>query len=204
MNKNLRNIGIGIVFFLFGAVFLFQKDDITNYPPKNGPIVVFGDSLVYGTGSTPGNDFVSILSRRIGEPIENLGLPGRTTEMGFEALSEVLERSPRITLILLGGNDYLRKVPIDETFYNLREMIRALQKQGSLVVLLGVRGGLLNDRFDSYFEDLAKETGSLYVSDVLDGLLTDSRYMSDAIHPNDAGYARIAERVYEVMRDIVR
>lgn len=203
MKKSVM-IGLGAIFVVLIVVFLSGGPKITNYPTKEGPIVAFGDSLVYGTGSTPGNDFVSILSRRLGEPIENLGLPGRTTEMGFEALGEVLERSPRITLMLLGGNDYLRKVPIDETFYNLREMIEALQKQGSLVVLLGVRGGLLNDRFDSYFEDLAEETGSLYVSDVLDGLLADSQYMSDAIHPNDAGYARIAERVYEAMRDIVR
>lgn len=204
MSRNTLTV-IGICVVLAAILFFFYRDgDVVNFPAKEGPIVAFGDSLVYGTGSTMGNDFVSILSRRIGEPIENLGLPGRTTEMGFEALGEVLERSPRITLILLGGNDYLRKIPIDETFYNLREMVKALQAEGSITVILGVRGGLLMDRYDSYFEDLAEETGSFYVSDVLDGLLADSRYMSDAIHPNDAGYARIAERVYEVIRDIVR
>lgn len=203
MKKSI-SIGAGILIVAIVFLKLFDSSGTTNYPTKEGPIVAFGDSLVYGTGSTAGNDFVSILSRRIGEPIENLGLPGRTTEMGFEALGEVLEREPRITLILLGGNDYLRKVPVNETFYNLREMVKALQEQGSLTVILGVRGGLLNDRFDSYFEDLAEETGSLYVSDVLSGLLADSRYMSDPIHPNDLGYARIAERVYEVIKDVIR
>jgi len=79
------SIAVGIVLIAAGMP-LFLPDDIANYPPKGGPIVAFGDSLVAGVGSTPGNDFVSILSREIGEPVENLGLAGNTTEMAFERI----------------------------------------------------------------------------------------------------------------------
>ncbi len=202
MTRSRIMLGV-VAVALIGLFWFLGEEEITNYPPQDGPIVAFGDSLIEGVGATTGNDLVSLLSRRIGEPIINLGISGNTTEMGFERIGEALEYTPRITLVLLGGNDYLRKVPIEETFYNLRGIIDALQDAGSVTVLLGVRGGLLSDRFDSYFEDLAQETGSVYVPDVLDGLIGDMRFMSDAIHPNDRGYARIAERVADALVPLI-
>ena len=204
MKKNAYLLGAGFVigaalFVVFGG-----EPDIKNYPPKDGPIVAFGDSLVQGVGATIGNDLISLLSKKIGEPIVNLGISGNTTAQGLERVDEVLQKEPRVAIVLLGGNDYLRKVPISETFSNLRTIIERIQASGSIVLLLGVRGGLISDRFDSYYEDLAEETGSAYVSDVLSGLITDQRYMSDAIHPNDIGYARIAERVVPVLKEIMR
>jgi acyl-CoA thioesterase I len=195
--------GLGILVLVIATFLFFGKEKITNYPPKEGPIVIFGDSLVAGVGASKGNDLASILSKKIGEPIENFGISGDTTEQGLSRIDTVLERKPRITIVLLGGNDFLRKVPIEETFSNLRTIIDKLQASGSIVLLLGVRGGLLTDQFDSYYEDLAQETGSAYVPNVLSGLLADSRYMSDAIHPNDAGYSRIADRVYPVLKELL-
>lgn len=168
---------------------------ITNYPPKNSTIVALGDSLVAGTGATPGNDFASVLSRELVRPIVNLGVPGDTTADGLARLSEVLAKDPGVVLVLLGGNDYLRKVPAEETFSNLRMIVTELQQGGAMVVLLGVRGGLLNDRYDSAFAALAADTGVIYVPDVLEGLFGTTEFMADAVHPNDAGYAQIAARV---------
>jgi acyl-CoA thioesterase I len=195
----------GLVAILVALFFIFSgKADIKNYPPKDGPIVAFGDSLVQGVGASNGNDLVSLLSAKIGEPIINLGVSGNTTAQGLARIDEVLEKEPRLVILLLGGNDYLRKVPLGETFSNLRRIITRLQSQGAVILLLGVRGGLISDKFDSYYEDLAEETGSAHVSDVLDGLIADQRYMSDAIHPNDVGYARIAERIYPVLKKLVQ
>jgi hypothetical protein len=95
-------------------------------------------------------------------------------------------------------------VPIDETFANLRSIIAQLQVKGSVVVLLGVRGGILSDQFKPYFKDLAKDTRSAYVSDVLDGLVGDRSRMSDAVHPNDVGYAHIADRILPVLRKVIK
>ena len=53
--------------------------DVVNAPPRPGPVVAFGDSLVAGSGASEGNDFVSLLSQKIGRPILNLGVPGNTT-----------------------------------------------------------------------------------------------------------------------------
>lgn len=181
--------------------FVFKSPNIKNYPPKNSTIVAFGDSLVQGVGSTEGNDFVTLLSKKTGRPIVNLGVSGNTTAQGLERIDEVISKDPGTVIVLLGGNDYLRKIPQDQTFSNLRKIIATLQSKGIVVILLGVRGGLLVDKFNSDFEDLAKDTGVIFVSNVLDGLIGDSRYMSsDSIHPNDMGYQRIAEKIYNSIK----
>ncbi len=182
---------------VISSYFLFKSPNIKNYPPKNSTIVAFGDSLVLGVGSTESNDFVSLLSKKTGRPIVNLGVSGNTTAQGLERIDEVISKDPGTVIVVLGGNDYLRKLPQEETFNNLRKIITTLQSKGIMVVLLGVRGGLLVDKFNSDFKSLAKETGVVFVPNVLDGLIGDSRYMtSDGIHPNDLGYQKIAEKVY--------
>ena len=204
MNKKLSIIG-GAIFVVIILFFVFKDSSIIkNYPPQQGPIVAFGDSLVFGYGATPGNDFVSILSRKIGEPIINLGVSGDTTAGGLERVNEVVSEKPRITLVLLGGNDFLRKVDRAQSFNNLRLIISRIQDSGSIVVLLGVRGGLLINSADGLYEDLAKETHSAYVPDVLNGLFADSRYMFDGMHPNDRGYAKIADKIYPILSKLLR
>lgn len=173
-------------------------------PLGDGPIVAFGDSLVAGYGATSGKDFISLLSARIGEPIINMGVPGDTTTDGLARIDDVIAREPRAVILLLGGNDFLRKVPRNQAFANLKAIIQKLQASGARVLLLGVRGGLLADNASSDFKKLARETGVEFVPDVLDGLFADSRYMYDSIHPNDAGYAKVAERVYPALAKILR
>lgn len=191
-------VGIG-VFFIF-------KDDyeITNYPTSvNGPVIAFGDSLIVGVGAEKGEDFVSRLERKINEPIINLGLSGDTSEGGLARVEEVLEKEPRIVIISLGGNDYLRRISKEETFRNLKILVNKIQSQGAITVVLGVRGGVLRDHYDREYEALARETGSVLVEDILDGLLGNLNYMDDAIHPNSLGNKIIAEKIYPKLLEVL-
>ncbi|MFZ4500162.1 MAG: GDSL-type esterase/lipase family protein [Minisyncoccia bacterium] len=205
MNKTILVIA-GALLLGGIAFFLFKKDmsEITNYPPIPGPIVAMGDSLVYGAGSTRGNDFVSVLSREIGEPVINSGVNGSTTADGLARVDTVLAVKPRVVIVLLGGNDFLRGVPIDETFQNLEAIVEKLQSSGAVVVLLGIQGGVLSDPFAKQFEALAERRGMAYVPNVLSGLIGNTALMADAIHPNDAGYKRVAEKVLPVLRGVLK
>lgn len=169
----------------------------------DGPIVAFGDSLIHGTGSS-GGGFVSLLAQRLGRDIENLGRPGETTAGGLARLDEVLELQPSLVILLLGGNDVLRRVPPADTFRNLAVIIERLQAGGSAVLLVGVRGGLLQDPYAGEFAALAERHGTAYVPDVLQQVFMRPDYMADQVHPNDAGYARIAERVDPVLENMLR
>ncbi len=72
------------------------------------------------------------------------------------------------------------------------------------MVLLGVRGGLLFDSYEGGYEELSEKYQTAYVSNVLDGLITDRKYMSDGVHPNDLGYAIIANRVTPALEDVLK
>ena len=199
-------VTVGVIAVMLLA-FYFLRDDspehVTNYPPEGTVIVAYGDSLVGGVGATEGNDFVSILSRNIGVPIENLGVSGNTSELGLARIDEVILRDPDIVLLLLGGNDYLQRIPRDVTLQNLGNIITKLHEAGSIVVLLGVRGGVLRDNFKKDFENLAREQNTPYVPNVLDGLIGNSEFMYDAIHPNDKGYALIAAKIEPILKKLI-
>lgn len=169
---------------------------------RDGPIVAFGDSLVYGTGSS-GGGFVKLLEQGVGRPIENLGVPGDTTADGLARIDEVTELDASVVILLLGGNDYLRQVPQDITFANLATIIERLQADGATVLLAGVRGGLVRDNFAARFEELADRYGTAYVHDVLDDTLGVEGYMADQVHPNDVGYRVIADRMLPVLQEML-
>lgn len=195
-------IFVCVVFVVY--YFFMHSENIVNYPPKSGPIVAFGDSLVVGVGSPETEGFIAPLADLVGEPIQNRGVRGDTTADGLARIETVLELKPRIVLLLLGGNDYLRKVPKAETSENLRTLIKTLQAEGILVMLLGVRGGVLTDGYETMYEEMAQTTGSVYVENVLDGIFGNASLMSDSIHPNREGYARIAKKVYVELEPVLR
>ncbi len=202
-SQNKILIAIVLVAICVTGWFVLSGNTIANTPPKNTRIVAFGDSLINGVGATAGNNFVSQTSRAIKIPIKNLGIPGNTTADGVARLGEVYAEDPGIVLVLLGGNDYLRKVPSEETWKNLDYIVKSLTDRGIVVVLLGVRGGLLRDNFEEKYEALSKKYRSAYVPDVLDGILLNKELMYDAVHPNDLGYEKIAKRVIPVLKDIL-
>ena len=118
-------------------------------------------------------------------------------------MDEVLAGGPGVVVILLGGNDVIRRIPKKETFANLSTIIERVEQSGAAVVLLGVRGGILGDGYEKDYHALAKKYHTAYVPNILEGLIGDARYMYDGIHPNDQGYAIIANRVAEVLWEVL-
>jgi acyl-CoA thioesterase I len=199
MSSSVRWILVAIVAALCTAIWYFfftPERTITNFPSQGTDIIAFGDSLIYGTGATEGHDFVSLLSAQIGAPIVNLGVPGNTTADGLARLSDLDAYHPKVVILLLGGNDHLKRVPKETTFKNLSNIIESIQARGAIVLLLGVKGSLFGDQFASEFETLRKRYHTALVSNVLDGLFGTAEYMADSVHPNDAGYQIIANRVH--------
>jgi len=174
---------------------------------SNGPvdlsgenIICFGDSLTYGTGAARDKSYPAQLSEMIEHPVINTGIPGNTTADGLKRLeSDVLERSPRMVLITLGGNDMKNGIDKKIAFANLKKIVEAIQAKGALVVLGGVKLLFWDRGYEEEYEKLAEETGIILVPNVLKGLIGHNDLMSDAIHPNAAGYEIIAERFHKAI-----
>lgn len=187
-----------------GAWFLRPGVPRAARPTSGTTIIAFGDSLVEGRGATSGNDFVSLLSRRIRQPIVNAGRSGDTTRSALERLDrDVLARNPKIVIVLLGGNDFLRRVPVEETFANLQEIVGRIRRRGAAVVLVGVSVGLISDPYGREYEELARRAAAGLVPDILDDIIGHHDLMSDSIHPNDRGYLLIADRLEPVIRELI-
>lgn len=173
-----------------------ERVHYTNLPPlAKGHWAAFGDSLTAGYGSDGGNDYPTVLGKKLGVTIENLGRVGETSKDGLNRVDAVAQKHPRVVLLCFGGNDALQQVPREETFRNIAAIIDRLQQQGSFVVLIGIRSATLRDKNEPYFKQMSREKHVLYVPNMLQGVLTHPDMMSDEVHPNDKGYAFIADRI---------
>ena len=176
-----------------------------NLPPRgNGPWVAFGDSLTEGYGANSGADYPSRLSKLLDVPIQNLGFSGENSADGLKRITAVEALEPRVVLLCFGGNDVLQSVPRAQMFANIGAMIDRLHARGTFVVLIGIRGpSLVGDANAKGFKQLAKEKKVMHVPNILDGILSQPSLMSDYVHPNDAGYAKIAERLEKALRPLL-
>ena len=73
-----------------------------------------------------------------------------------------------------------------------------------MVAIAGMKLGLFTDEYSSIFEETARQSGALYIEQVLKGILSDSSLRSDPIHPNGAGYRLIADRIAEKVKPLLR
>ena len=184
--------------------FLWPSRKITNRDSKGTTIVAFGDSLTAGYGANAGEDYPSHLSRSLGVPIINEGVNGDTTESAQPRLSTVLAHNPRIVILGLGGNDFLRGVPVATTEANLRSIIRQIHAGGAMVILLGFNFPSLGANYGKMYDRVAEEERTLLVPDMLDGILSDPSKKSDDVHPNGTGYKVMAERVAGPLKGLMK
>jgi len=203
--KTLFVVAVVIIIVSLGWWYFSSPSyDYIDRATKAGPIIAFGDSLIQGAGASPGNNLVSMLSKRTGEAIVNAGEGGDTTAAGLGRLdADVIANEPRLVIMLLGGNDVLSSVPKEVTFGNLGTIIDRIKASGAAVLLLGIPSARLVDTYESSFRSLADEKRVSYVSNVLSGIIDHGDLMADEVHPNDTGYARIADRVEPVLRKML-
>lgn len=187
---------------LLGTLIYWLTPSYTpQYPSAGTHVVIFGDSLAEGYGASSGNDIASRLSRALGKEVINLGVAGDKTADALARIDVLMKANPRVVIILLGGNDAIHKVPVAETFANLEQIISRITTQGASVIVVAEPGGLYGSTYEKEYERLAKKYKTFYLPNILSGLIGHPEYMSDYIHPNDAGYAIATERILPVVQE---
>lgn len=164
-------------------------------------ILAFGDSLTFGTGAGPAESYPAVLERSIGRKVVNAGVPGETSGQGLERLPEVLDEvKPKLLILCHGGNDFLRRLDDAKAASNVREMIRVARGKGIPVVLLATPKPGLPPSIPMFYGDIATELAVPFEEAVIRTVLFDNSLKSDMVHPNGAGYARIADAVEKVLK----
>jgi acyl-CoA thioesterase I len=164
-------------------------------------VLAFGDSLTYGTGAPETDSYPAQLERIIGRKVVRAGVPGEVSAAALERLPATLdEHRPKLLLLCIGGNDFLRNLSQAEVAANLRRMIALAKSKGSEVLLIGApEKGLLVTPPKLYAE-IAKELGVPYEGKVIGEILRSSELKSDPIHPNARGYRLVAQRVAALLQ----
>ncbi len=174
--------------------------------PSDAVVLVIGDSLVYGTGASRDSAWPEVLAGRTGWSVVNAGVPGDTSAAARQRLQGLIDdHHPDAVIIAVGGNDFLRNVPLEETRRNLEAMIREGRAATSHVAIVAIPersvGRALAGRLADHgmFGELAREHELAFVSSTISDVLSRDELRSDRIHANAEGYAVIAHGVVDAL-----
>lgn len=200
-HKRRSGISVALLFTLFaGLLSGCAKQEIKNMDSKGANIICFGDSITFGYGAEAGGDYPAELTRLLGRHVINAGIDGDTTIEALKRIeSDVLRRNPYLVIIEFGGNDFLRKISKEVTISNIQTMIDKVHATGAIVALVDISAGLFLKEYRGAYRNVARQKGAIFVSGILNGIITNPSLKSDFIHPNKEGYKLIAARVYRVI-----
>jgi len=183
---------------VFAALVVACSREIPNLDSTGTTIVCLGDSITAGVGAG-GPGYPERLAELLDVPVLNHGVPGDTAADGLARLDRALAEDPWLVIVELGGNDVLRRIPRDRTQAALEEIVQGVLEAGAVPLLIELDGPFLGG-LGEVVEGLEEKYGVPVVEDVLGDILFDPGLKSDSLHPNGAGYRRLAEEVAAVVR----
>ena len=169
--------------------------------PASAVVLAFGDSLTFGTGAAEAESYPAQLESLIGRRVVGAGIPGEVTAQALERLPAALEEhAPRLLILCIGGNDFLRRLGNAQAERNVRAMVQLAKSRGINVLLIGTPEPGLLPSPPAFYAAVAKDLGVTYEEGVITEVLKDASLKSDPIHPNARGYRLIAERLAATLK----
>lgn len=212
---NIRRL---LYFFVCCTLVLVARAEIASKS-----ILIIGDSLTagYGLPDPATQAYPALLQRKLDEiasatasasetavpigrwRVVNAGISGDTSSGGLRRIDWVSRQPVAILVLALGSNDGLRGLDPALVTKNLSALVARVRAKNPdvRVLLIGQRMPIsMGDyaaRFDGVFPALARENGWAFVPFLLEGVGGEAELnQADAIHPNEAGHARMAETVW--------
>ena len=169
--------------------------------PSDAIVLAFGDSLTFGTGATEQESYPAQLEGLIGRRVVRAGVPGEVTAQALARLPGALdEHAPKLLLLCIGGNDFLRRLGNPQAERNVREMVQLAKSRGVAVLLIGTPEPGFSVSPPAFYADIAKELRVPYEGGIIGEVLIDRALKADPIHPNARGYRIIAERLADRLK----
>jgi acyl-CoA thioesterase-1 len=190
-----------LIAFLFSTV-LFAETKI----------VFIGDSLTEGFGVATSQAYPTLLKEKLdkaGKPVKiyNGGISGSTTAGAAKRVQWFLKEKPDYIVLALGANDGLRGLKPQESEKNLDQAIKLILKNKIKVILAGIEvppnyGKKYQIDFKNIFSNLAKKNNVIFYPFLLKdvGGIKELN-QSDGIHPNEKGYEKISQNLFDFLKD---
>lgn len=177
--------------------------------PPGATVLALGDSITFGTGAPPQASYPAVLAGVSGWEVVNAGVPGDTSAGALARLPALLqEHAPQLVLVSIGGNDFLRRMPVDQTRANVRAICEQAVAAGAQVLLvaipeasaMAVATRSLSDH--PLYEEVADALKLPLHAGGWAGVLGDPSLRSDPIHANAQGYAAFARGLAQRLREL--
>ncbi|MFZ2162157.1 MAG: arylesterase [Sideroxyarcus sp.] len=172
-------------------------------------VLALGDSLTEGAGVTREEAWPNLLAGRTGWVVINGGVSGDTSAGALRRLPSLLEQhKPVLVLVALGGNDMLRHLPRQETVANLEQILALIKAQGAKPVLLAtpqpsIAGAVFQHLSAADFYRQISDTQKVpLIKDAIADVISEPQLKGDPLHPNAAGHALLAEKIFEELKMI--
>ena len=155
--------------------------------PSDAVVLAFGDSLTFGTGAAEDESYPAQLEKMIGRRVVRAGVPGEVTAQALERLPAALdEHAPRLLLLCIGGNDFLRRLGNQQAERNVREMVKLARSRGIAVLLIGTPEPGFTVSPPAFYAGIAKEYRLPYEEGIIGQVLKDDEPQSRPDPPERA------------------
>lgn len=174
-------------------------------------LIFLGDSLTEGYGVAQEAAFPQLIASQFKQDkspwiIQASGSSGSTSASTLSRLKWIAKDKPAVVFILMGSNDGLRGLKVEETEKNLSDAI-VWAKQNKMNIILGQLhvppnyGQSYFKKFSEIFPRLAKKHNVLLAPFLLDDVAgVPALNQADAIHPNEKGHKVIADNIYKFLK----
>ena len=175
-----------------------RKKSLAEAVPPGSTVLALGDSLTYGTGASPETSYPAVLAELTGWNVVNAGVPGDTSAQALARLPALLEEhQPRLVIVSIGGNDFLRKLPEADTRANVHAACQQAMDAGAQVLLVAVPRatvaaalGQMTDH--ALYAEVAQDLKLPLQRQGWGEVLAQRDLRSDQVHANAKGYAQFA------------
>lgn len=179
-------------------------------------ILVFGDSLSAGYGIERGEEWASLLQKKLQHMkydyrVTNLSISGETTSGGLERLNAALvETQPEILVLALGANDGLRGIPMEEMKNNLQAMIDLALAKHIRVILVGMHlpsnyGSTYTRLFYQQYIWLVRDNPVAFLPFLLENIGKNiNLFQADGMHPLASAQAQIMDNIWQALTPLLR
>ena len=169
--------------------------------PAGSTVLALGDSLTYGTGASAETSYPTVLAELTGWNVVNAGVPGDTSAQALAREPALLaEHQPKLVIVSIGGNDFLRKLPESDTRTHVHAICRQALDAGAQVLLVAVPRATLAAALGQMtdhplYAEVAKDLKIPLVRDAWGEVLSKPELRSDTVHANAKGYEQFASSV---------
>ncbi len=177
-------------------------------------LIFLGDSLTEGYGVAQEAAFPQIIQQKFRADksaweISASGSSGSTSASTLSRLKWISKDKPDVVFILMGSNDGLRGLKVEETEKNLSEALQWAADNKVKIILgqLHVPPNYGKDyakKFAAIFPRLAKKYKVKLGPFLLENVAGNSKLnQADAIHPNEKGHQIVAENIYNYLKQVL-